>query len=65
MTRRSRLTRIEARILPDPPLMTFRRCEAPEGLSQAEHDEWHRQRGDAPLPHFTLNLGDCDIRRDV
>jgi hypothetical protein len=45
--------------------MTFKRCGAPEGLSQAEHDEWHRQKGDAPLPHFTLDLGNCDVRRDV
>jgi hypothetical protein len=64
MTRNGRIDKLERALQPESPPMSFTFCKAPEGLSPAEHDAWHRANGDGEVTHFTLDLGHCSVRTD-
>jgi hypothetical protein len=58
-----RLNRLKQQLDPEPARMVFHMChetcEAYKAMSSAEHQAWHRARGDLVM---TMNLGDAIIR---
>jgi hypothetical protein len=62
MTRDGRIGKLERALQPEEPPVRFELCQAPAGLTPAEHDAYHARAGSSC---FTLDLGDCDVRGDA
>jgi hypothetical protein len=59
MTRDGRIGKLERALRPEEPPVRFELCQAPAGLTPAEHDAYHARTGGWC---FTMNLGDCDVQ---